>query len=501
MPLGAPTSGTCDEGVRLSAQVGSCELLPLDSSLTSTGRSVVASAPALGAGDREFESPRPDQNSDQTVERALVKSAVEKLSDTRSKLNIEVSFEELAPYLAKASKALSEKITVPGFRKGKVPAQLVEQRVGRAAILDEAINLSLGDFYSTAKSEHSLAAIGRPQVDITELVDKEKLTFTVEVDVRPEITLPNFSELTLTVDDVVVGDAEVDEQVDALRARFGTLTTIDKAIESGDFVTIDLVASANGKPLDGGTANDISYEVGSNSMVDGLDDALIGLSAGESKRFSTNLVGMPEGETGDVDLTVKAVKHRDLPPLDDSFAKLASEFETLAELKSDVQSRVERVKHLEQGAAARDQLVELLVETIKFPLPEKFIEDEVHNHLEGESRLEDTAHRDEVTLQTTKQLTYEIILDTIVSAENVSVNENELTEYLVRQAQRYGMTPDQFIQEVSMNGQISTMVSEVSRAKALASVLGRVKVVTPSGKSVNLEDLRPKPAVSEAEAE
>ena len=430
-----------------------------------------------------------------------MKSAVEKLSDTRSKLNIEVTFEELSPYIAKANKALSEKMTVPGFRKGKVPAALVEQRVGRAAILDEAINLSMGDFYSTAKKEHAVAAIGRPQVDITELVDKEKFSFTVEVDVRPEVTLPNFSEMTLTVDDVVVGDVEVDEQVDALRARFGTLTTVEKATETGDFVTIDLVASAGGKPLDGGTANDISYEVGSNTMVDGLDEAVVGLSAGESKRFATTLVGMPEGEQGEVDVTVKAVKHRDLPPLDDSFAKLSSEFDTLAELKGDVQGRIERLKHLEQGAAARDQLVEVLVETIKFPLPEAFIEDEVNNHLAGESRMDDTAHRDEVTAQTTKQLTYEIILDSIVAAEDVSVNESELTEYLVRQSQRYGMSPDEFIQEVTTNGQVSTMVSEVARAKALASVLGRVKVVTKSGKSVDLEALRPKPAAPEVTQE
>jgi trigger factor len=430
-----------------------------------------------------------------------VKSAVEKLSDTRTKLTIEVPFDELAPYLARASKALSEKINVPGFRKGKVPAALVEQRVGRAAILDEAINLSMGDFYSTAKKEHTIAAIGRPQVDITELVDNEKFVFTVEVDVRPEITLPNFSEMTITVDDVVVGDAEVDEQVDALRARFGTLTTVEKSVESGDFVTIDLVASAGGKPLDGGTANDISYEVGSNTMVDGLDEALVGLSVGESKRFSTTLVGMPEGEVGEVDVAVKAVKHRDLPPLDDSFAKLSSEFDTLAELKNDVQSRIERLKHLEQGAAARDQLVETLVESLNVPLPQNLIEDEVNSHLEGEGRLEDTAHREEVTAQTTKQLTYEIILDTIVSAESVSVNENELTEYLVRQSQRYGMSPDQFIQEVTVNGQIATMVSEVARAKALASVLGRVKVVTKSGKSVDLEALRPTPAAPAATEE
>ena len=420
-----------------------------------------------------------------------MKSAIEKLNETRAKLTIDVTFEELNPYISKASKALGERINVPGFRKGKVPAALIEQRVGRAAILDEAINLSLGDFYTTAKKEHSLNAIGRPQVDITELVDREKFAFTVEVDVRPDIALPNFSEMTITVEDVVIGDTEVDEQVDALRARFGTLSVVEKAVESGDFVTIDLVASANGKPLDGGTANDISYEVGSNSMVDGLDEALIGLSAGESKRFTTNLMGLPDSELGDVDVTVKAVKHRDLPPLDDSFAKLASEFDTLEELKADVKTRIERIKNLEQGAEARDQLVETLVETLKVPLPENLITDEVNHHLEGEGRLEDETHRQEVTAQTTKQLTYEIILDTIVSAENVSVNESELTEYLVRQSQRYGMSPDQFITEVTANGQVATMLSEVARAKALASVLGRVKVVTRSGKPVDLEALRP----------
>jgi trigger factor len=297
--------------------------------------------------------------------------------------------------------------------------------------------------------------------------------------------------MTITVDDVVISDAEVDEQIDGLRGRFGTLTTVEKSIEKGDFVTIDLVASVKGAALEGGTANDISYEVGSNSMVDGLDGALAGLNAGQSKRFETSLVGMPDGEKGDVDVTVKAVKHRDLPPLDDAFAKLASEFDTLAELKADIATRLERVKGLEQGAQARDLLVEKLIESVTVPLPANLIEEEVNDHLEKEGRLEDEAHRKEVTEQTTKQLINEILLDSIVAAEDISVNESELTEYLVRASQRYGMTPDQFIKEVSEAGQISTMVSEVGRAKALAAVLGRVKVVTKSGKSVDLEGLRP----------
>ena len=226
-------------------------------------------------------------------------------------------------------------------------------------------------------------------------------------------------------------------------------------------------------------------------MVEGLDDALIGLDKDESKRFSATLVGMPEGEKADVDVTVKAVKHRDLPPLDDAFAKLASEFETLAELKADVQTRLEKMKQLEQGSHARDTLMEELLKNVTIPLPANLIEEEVNAHLEGEGRLEDDVHRKEVTEQTTQQLTHEILLDTIVTAEDVSVNEAELSEYLVRAAARYRMTPDQFIKEVSEAGQIQTMIAEVGRAKALAGVLGRVKVVTKSGKTVDLEALRP----------
>ncbi|MEI6041739.1 MAG: trigger factor [Actinomycetes bacterium] len=428
-----------------------------------------------------------------------MKSAVEKLSPTRVKLSIEVNFEELEPYIAGAYKTLGERINIPGFRKGKIPTAMIDQRVGRPAVLDEAINSGLSPFYSAALKEENVFVIGRPTIEIKELVDREKFSFTAEVDVRPELALPNFSEITLTVDDVVVSDDEVAEQVDALRARFGTLTTVEKTIENGDFVSIDLVATVDGKEVDGGTANDISYEVGTNRMVDGLDEALAGLKAGESKRFDTKLVGQKDDEKGAVDVTVKAVKHRDLPELNDEFAKLASEFETLAELRADVQTRLERVKHLEQGAHARDLLVEKLQADVEIPLPANVIEDEVNDHLEKEGRLEDAIHRAEVTEEVTKSLTQEILFDSIVQAEQVSVNENELTEYLVRASSRYGMTPDQFIKEVSEAGQITTMVAEVSRAKALAGVLARVKVVTKSGKVVNLEELAPKPAVPAAE--
>ena len=424
-----------------------------------------------------------------------MKSVVEKLSPTRVKLSIEVSFDELTPHIDGAYKTLSEKINVPGFRKGKVPSAMIDQRVGRGAVLDEAINAALPTFYSQAAKENDVLVIGRPNVDITELKDNEKFAFTVEVDVRPEIELPNFSQIEIKVDDVKVNEADVDEQIQSLRTRFGTLTTVEKTVAKGDFVTIDLVATKDGAELDGGTANDLSYEVGSASMIDGLDEALIGLNAGGEKSFETALVGMKEGEKGTVKVSVKAVKERELPPVDDAFAKLASEFETLAELKADLTTRLTRLKELEQGAQARDLLVEKLIATVEIPLPAEIIEAEVNDHLEKEGRLEDDKHRAEVNEEVRKTITREFLLDSIVKAESIAVNETELTEYLVRAAARYGMSPDQFIKEVSDAGQVSTMVAEVARAKALAAVLGRVKVVDQSGKKVDLEALRPQPQV------
>ena len=421
-----------------------------------------------------------------------MKSAVEKLSPTRVKLSIEVPFAELAPHIDGAYKSLSEKINIPGFRKGKVPSAMIDQRVGRAAVLDEAINAGLPTFYSQAAKDNDVLVIGRPNVEITELVDNEKFSFTVEVDIRPDIKLPNFSEIKIEVDDVKVTDADIDEQVESLRTRFGTLKTVDKVVAKGDFVTIDLVATKDGVELDGGVANDLSYEVGSASMIDGLDEAIIGLSKDGEKSFNTALVGMAEGETGSVKVTVKAVKERELPPVDDEFAKLASEFETLTELKDDLSKRLSRVKQMEQGAQARDLLVEKLISTIDIPLPAEIIETEVNDHLEKEGRLEDDKHRAEVNDEVKTTITREFLLDSIVKAEAIAVNESELTEYLVRASARYGMTPDQFIKEVSQAGQVTTMVAEVARAKALAQVLGRVKVVDKSGNKVDLEALAPK---------
>ena len=430
-----------------------------------------------------------------------MKSTLETLSPTRVRLDIEVPFADLSEHIAQAYKKVGTQINIPGFRKGKVPAAMIDQRIGRSTVLDEAINAALPDFYGQAAREHAVLVVGRPTVDVKEFVDKEKLTFTVEVDVRPEIALPDFSKITITVEDAVVTDTDIDEQIEELRTRFGTLSVVDREVKDGDFVTVDLTARIEGKEVDGGLAKDISYEVGSNRMIDGLDSALVDMKAGEIKTFTTQLVGMQEGETGDVEINVKAVKERELPPVDDSFAKLATEFDTLAELKADFTERLGRVKKMAQGTEARDLLVEKLLADLDIPVPDSLVEAEVQDHLAGESRLEDEEHRAEVDAQVRASVKSDFLLDSIVKAEKVEVTEVELTEYLIRTSQRYSMTPEVFAQELQKAGQIGSLVAEVTRAKALAGVLSRVSVVDKSGNVIDLAALRPQvaPPIDSAE--
>ncbi len=427
-----------------------------------------------------------------------MKSAVESLSPTRVRISIDLDFKDLEPHVSTAYQTLSQQVSIPGFRKGKVPRQLIDQRVGRGTVLNEAINTALPEFYTQAARDNDVLVVGRPTVDIKELKDNELVKFEVEVDIRPEIKLPDFSTIELSVSDVEVTEKDVDEQIEALRVRFGTLTTIEKDAASGDFVTIDLIAKVDGKEVEGGTANNISYEVGSNRMIDGLDAALEGMKVGENKTFNTQLVGMKEGETGEVSVTLQAVKKRELPELNDDFAKLASEFETLEELRSDAKERLSRLKAMEQGAEARDALLKHLLDNVEIQVPEQLVKDEVHDHLEKENRLEDETHRSEVTEEITRSVRADFLLDSIVKAEEVQVSEAELTEYLIRTAARYGMSPDQFAQQLSQAGQIAALMAEVSRTKALATVLERVKIKDASGRAIDLSKLNPKPATEAA---
>ena len=429
-----------------------------------------------------------------------MKSTVEKLSPTRAKLTITVSPDELKPAITHAYGHIAEDINIPGFRKGKVPPPIIDQRVGKSAVLEHAVNEGLDGFYRSAVDEHKLRPLGRPEADIVEWPSDQDfsgdLLLAIEVDVRPEIDLPTYEGLNVTVDAVDVTDDEVIEELDKLRSRFGTLITVDRPAKTGDFAQIDLRATIEGDEVDSATG--ISYEVGSGDLIAGIDEALDALSAGETTTFNSDLLGGDhEGETAEITITVLAIKERELPAADDDFAQISSEFDTIAELTESLKVQVERSKAASQGTQARDRLIETLLGTVDVPIPAAIILDEVNRHLEGEKRMDDDTHRAEVTEASEKTFRQQILLDTIAEAEKVQVSQDELTQYLIQGASQYGMDPSEFVQTLNTNGQIPSMVAEVARNKAIAIALGKAVVVDSNGKAVDLAEFTAPSATEE----
>ena len=419
----------------------------------------------------------------------MVTSTVEKLSPTRVKLHITVTPDELKPSIAHAYEHIAEDVQVPGFRKGKVPAPIIDQRVGRGAVIEHAVNEGLDRFYREAAESHELRAVGRPSADVIEWPsDKDfsgDLKVEVEVDVRPEFELPEYEGTTITVDATEVDEAAVEEELERLRGRFGTLITVDRPAKTGDFVDLDLVATIDDTEID--RADGVSYEVGSGELLEGIDEAIDSLTAGEDTTFRSKLIGGDHaGEEAEVSVTVKAVKERELPEADDDFAQIASEFDTIAELRDSLAERVGQQSVFTQGSAARDKLVEELLAKADIPVPPALVEDEVHQHLESEGRLEDDEHRAEVTEASEKQFRTQMLLDKIVEKHAIEVSQDELTQYIVQSASQYGMAPQEFVEALQQNGQLPVLVGEVARNKALAVALGTVKVVDTNGKPVDL---------------
>ena len=421
-----------------------------------------------------------------------MKSAVETISPTRVKLSVEVPFAELKPMLDDAYRTIGAQVQIPGFRKGKVPSRIIDQRVGRGAVVQEAVNEALPRFFAEAAEEQNVRAIGQPEVDVTAvpLEDGQDFTFTVETDVRPEIELPELEGIAVEVDAVEATEDDITERLTALQERFGALVGVERAVEDGDFVSIDLSATIGGEEIDAVTG--VSYEVGSGNMLPGMDEALIGMSAGESKDFTAPLAGGDrEGEDAECTVTVQAVKVRELPALDDEFAQLASEFDTLEELRADVTRQAEQSKKYEQGIQARDKVLEHLLETVDVPVPDGIVEAEVHQHLEGENRLDDDEHRAEVQESTRRAFKAQFLLDAIAEKLEVRVEQPELIEYLVMSAQQYGMDPNTFAQTIDQQGQIPSIVQEVARRKGLAAVLDQAVVTDTAGTVIDLDELVP----------
>ncbi|MFF9812156.1 trigger factor [Streptomyces sp. NPDC014006] len=437
-----------------------------------------------------------------------MKSAVETLNPTRVRLTVEVPFEELKDSLDAAYKKINQQVTVKGFRKGKIPARVIDQRFGRGAVLEEAVNDALPKFYTEAVNEAELSVLGQPEVDITELKDGETLNFTAEVDIRPALELPeDFSSIEVEVDAVEVTDEDVEKSVEQLRERFASTTPVERAAEDGDVVTVDLEAKVEGEVLEDGVANGVSYTIGSGELLDGIDDAVKGLSAGEEATFTSELKGgSAAGKEAEVTVKVTQVAKRELPELDDDFAQLASEFDTLEELKADSRKRLADMKQFDQATQAQERVLDKLLELVEVPVPEKLLEDEVntrkHNlehHQLGQMGLNldkyleiqgKTAEEFETETReaAVKGIKTQFVLDELVKREKLNVNQEELTEHLMRRAASSGMSPDQFAQAVVEGGQVPLLVGEVARGKALALVVEAATVKDTNGEVIDLDD-------------
>ncbi len=438
-----------------------------------------------------------------------MKTDVEELSPTRVKLTIEVPFEELKQSLDKAYREVGRQVKVPGFRPGHVPPRVIDQRFGRGAVLEQAVNEAVPEFYSKAVAEHDVVPLSQPDLEITKLDDGKELAFTAEVDVRPNFDLPDLDALSVTVDNADVDPDQVEEYLGSLRERFASLKTVERPVESGDFVSIDLAATVDGEAVDDAQATGVSYEVGTESMLDGLDEALAGMTAGEAKTFTAELAGGKQaGMAADVLVTVNSVKIKELPDLDDEFAQSASEFDSVGELRASTRKQLEAMRQAGQAGQARERLLGTLIDELDIPLPERIIEAEVEQRRHN---LQDQLDRAGLTMKAyleasdTTQAKIEtdftddarrsvkagFILDKVASQEDLRVSAEQLSAYVSEQAYRMGVAPDRLAQQLSDNNQLGAVAADVLRGNALTWLAERARVVDEAGRPVYITAAAP----------
>ncbi|MGI8458873.1 MAG: trigger factor [Propionibacteriaceae bacterium] len=449
-------------------------------------------------------------------------STVEQLSPTRVKITVEVPFADLKPSMDNAYAEIARTVTIPGFRKGKIPPALIDQRFGRGMILQEALNDALPKFYGEAVTENSLNPLAQPEVEVTKLEDGQLIEFTAEVDVRPDFDLPTFDDVNVTVDALELQDDAVGEQLDLLRTRFSSLDAVDRPVEDGDLLVIDLEATKGGEPLPDATAEDLSYEVGSGNMLDGLDDAVTGLSVGETATFTAELVGGPlKGTESEVTVTVKKVQVRDLPAADDDFAQLASEFDTIEELRANLRERLTDMARLEQAGKARDAVLEDLIAKINLDVPAGVLAEEITNRrqqvqtqldqagltleqylLDAEEEQTEEEFWADVEKRAAEALQAQIILDKIADEREIGVDQNDLTQHILRRAQNEGTSPQQVAEHMQEHPHhIQEYMTEIRRGKALAVIVEGATVTDSNGDLVELANLQPDGSIGEIEVE
>ena len=449
-------------------------------------------------------------------------STVEKLSDTRVKLTITVPQADLAPAIDKAYKSIASTINVPGFRRGHVPSALIDQRIGRTTVIQQAIDEKLPDLFNQAITDNQLHPLGQPEVEVGDIDAGADVEVTAEFDVRPDFDLPDMNGITVRVDSAVISDEAVNERLDLLRQRFATFKDLDHPAEKGDVVNIDLTASQDGTALRALDSKGVSYVVGAGGLVEGLDDAVTGLAAGESKTFTTTLLGGEQaGQQADVTVVVNKVQQRDLPPVNDEFAQMVSEYDTVSEMMAGLRDGLERIERVGQLNSARDQVLDAVLEQTSFELPETVLDAEIADRrhdiedqlaraglsverylAESEDQKDKTPDEfwADIAARSEHSLRARVVLDKVVEEESVDATQDDLSEYIINRAMEDGVTPDEEARHMMDHDHVNEWVGEIRRSKAVNLLLGRATVKDSDGRKLDLSLVRPDGTVAAPQA-
>ena len=436
-----------------------------------------------------------------------LQTSTERLEKDRVKLRVEVAPAALEPAIDAIYRKWAKDIKVPGFRKGKVPRQLIDARVGPEVIREEALRDALPGFYREAMKAEDLDAITSPEVEVVEFEPNAPIVFEATVDVRPEIELPDFSTLRIEGPSPEVTDEDLNEQLDRLRDRFAELESANREAKRGDFVLIDLNGYKNGELVEGATAPDFLYEIGGGAGPPKLDGELEGERAGAILKFTDSVHIHTEDEPEhdhshmeEINFTVlvKEVKVKKLPPLDDEFAKTVGEFDTLDELKEDVRSRIAEMKEQMVRDQLRSLALDELVDSVQIDPPEKLVEEEFNHRLQHfeadlrnhgmsmddygrQAQMTELEIRRDIREQVARSIKAELILEQVAKEAQLQVEDDEIGQEIALAAMRSGRDPKEVAEQVVQSGRLGTVAADVLRRKALDHVLENIDVQTVAG--------------------
>ena len=434
-----------------------------------------------------------------------METTVEPQEGNKVKLSVEISEAEFEPAIDAAFRKIAQEVRLPGFRPGKVPRKILEQRIGKEAARQQALQDSLPEFYAKALVENDVDAIAAPELEVVSGEEQGPITFSAAVEVRPKIRVPGYQGLQVTVDSPEVSDAERDAQIDRLRNSFASLNEVDRPARAGDHVRIDIGGSIDGEPVAGLTANDYLYEVGQGAVVPELDAHLIGSKAGDAIEFDAMAPGS-DTERIDFQVAVQAVNEKVLPEANDEWASSASEFTTLAELRADTVRRMAVVKKVQSHLQMRDEVVKALVELVVDDAPASLIDAEVQR------RIQDLSHRlshqgatieqflaasgegqqaflDGVRGEAETTVKADLALRSVADAEAIDADEVDVVAEIERIATRYKIKPKEARKQLERAYQMPAVQADVRKTKALAWLMEQVTVIDRDGKAIDRNHL------------